>query len=149
MPDDSAARYAYDSAARHAYVVFPQTPGYAIHHPGGYSPLCVAKMEKDSGDAKDGGPVDPDISPSKILSGAMGIAVALAWNDAVKSIINRIYPGGGQTALVLYAIFVTIFVVAVVWAINAGNKIVQNVSDIRKEKLKNYGVHASGAFRTT
>lgn len=84
--------------------------------------------------------LNPELSAAKVFSGAMALAVALAWNEAVKSIINRYYPAdksGGHVAMVIYAIVMTIVVLFVVWAVNVGQKVTSTISEnmVRKKPI--------------
>ena len=47
------------------------------------------------------------------MNSAFGLATALAWNEAIKAIIQNIMPKGstGHTQLVLYAVFITVLYV--------------------------------------
>lgn len=49
------------------------------------------------------------------LMTAFGLVAGLAWNEAVKSLINSIYPGetNGLLAKFIYAIIITLFVVLI------------------------------------
>jgi hypothetical protein len=43
------------------------------------------------------------------MNTAFGLATALAWNEAIKAIIQNVMPkGSGHTQLVMYAVFVTV-----------------------------------------
>ena len=47
------------------------------------------------------------------MNSAFGLATALAWNEAIKAVIQNIMPKGstGHTQLIMYAVFVTILYV--------------------------------------
>lgn len=47
------------------------------------------------------------------ISAALGLVAGLAWNDAIKALIDSIYPnsGGGVAAKFIYAGIVTIAIV--------------------------------------
>ena len=47
------------------------------------------------------------------MNSAFGLATALAWNEAIKAVIQNIMPKGsnGHTQLVMYAVFVTVLYV--------------------------------------
>lgn len=48
------------------------------------------------------------------LTAALGLVAALAWNDAVKALIEQFFPlsrGGGVTAKFIYASILTLIVV--------------------------------------
>ena len=46
------------------------------------------------------------------MNTAFGLATALAWNEAIKSLIQNLLPkGSGHTQLLMYAVFVTILYV--------------------------------------
>ena len=49
------------------------------------------------------------------ISAALGLVAGLAWNDAVRSLIEYVYPRGANTLLAkfIYAAIVTVIVVAV------------------------------------
>ncbi len=50
------------------------------------------------------------------IATALGLVAGLAWNEAIKGLIDSIYPatsGGGLGAKFIYAIFVTIGIVIV------------------------------------
>lgn len=48
------------------------------------------------------------------ILGALGLVAGLAWNDAIKAFIEKVFPAGGDsiTAKFIYAILVTLAVVA-------------------------------------
>jgi len=48
------------------------------------------------------------------IATALGLVAGLAWNEAIKDLINSIYPsGGGLGAKFIYAIVITIAIVVV------------------------------------
>lgn len=51
------------------------------------------------------------------IAGAFGLVAGLAWNDAVKGLIDHLFPmaGGGVVAKFVYAILVTVLVVLLVY----------------------------------
>lgn len=56
---------------------------------------------------------------------AFGLVAALAWNEAIRSLIDRLFPalGSGVSLKFLYAILLTIFVVVVtVYLLKFSNK---------------------------
>lgn len=56
-----------------------------------------------------------------ILSGSLGLAAVLAWNDAVKASVDALFPinkRGGAKAMFVYAASVTVLVIIAVAAIN-------------------------------
>jgi len=53
-----------------------------------------------------------------LMTGAMGLVAALAWNDAIRKLFERIFGtqgSGDVTAMFIYAVVVTAAVVAVTW----------------------------------
>ena len=50
-----------------------------------------------------------------LVSGSFGLIAALAWNDAIKGLIDSFYnnPGEGLSARFIYAIVITVIVVVV------------------------------------
>jgi len=46
---------------------------------------------------------------------AMGLVAGLAWNEAIKSVIDQFFPSNGNSILIkfVYAIAVTIFIVII------------------------------------
>lgn len=64
------------------------------------------------------------INPTALATGALGVTVALAWNDAVLTAIDALFPRAADgnraaVATAAYAVVVTIFVVAAAAAYNA------------------------------
>lgn len=56
-----------------------------------------------------------------LIAGALGLVAALAWNEAVKALFEKIFgDASGLVAKFLYAIIVTIIVV---WVINKLSKL--------------------------
>jgi uncharacterized protein (DUF697 family) len=51
------------------------------------------------------------------IAAAFGLVAGLAWNDAVKSLIDHLFPiaGGGVAAKFVYAVLVTVLVVMLVY----------------------------------
>lgn len=49
------------------------------------------------------------------MTAALGLVAGLAWNDAVKSLIEKIYPAdkGGVLAKFWYAIIITLMIVLI------------------------------------
>lgn len=65
-------------------------------------------MREDVKDIK--GQVSQTIST--LMTTAFGLIAALAWNEAIKAIINQYLPSGdGMTGLLVYAILITIIAV--------------------------------------
>lgn len=55
---------------------------------------------------------------SGFIGGGLGLVAGLAWNDAISAFIKYLFPaeqGGGIVAKFVYAIFITIFVVLVMF----------------------------------
>lgn len=54
---------------------------------------------------------------SSLITSAFGLVAALAWNDAIKAILDRFFKkGDGLTAQLVYAVVITLFaVIATVW----------------------------------
>ncbi|MBI3572578.1 MAG: hypothetical protein HY092_00055 [Candidatus Kerfeldbacteria bacterium] len=49
-----------------------------------------------------------------LLLGGLSLVAALAWNDAVRQLFDRIFPkGGGLIAKFMYAVFVTVVIVII------------------------------------
>lgn len=47
-----------------------------------------------------------------LILGGLGVVAALAWNDAIQSFFNTLFPkGSGLIGKFIYAIFITIIVV--------------------------------------
>jgi hypothetical protein len=47
-----------------------------------------------------------------LITAAFGLVAALAWNEAIKAAVARVFPSGdGLTGLLVYAIIVTILAV--------------------------------------
>lgn len=64
------------------------------------------------------------INPTALATGALGVTVALAWNDAVLTAIDAIFPRAADgrraaAATAAYAVAVTLFVVAAAAVFNA------------------------------
>lgn len=54
-----------------------------------------------------------------ILTG-FGVVAGLAWNDAIKALIEHLFPkddGGGLVAQFVYAVIVTVFVVIIMFLV--------------------------------
>lgn len=68
------------------------------------------------------------INYTALASGALGLTLALAWNDAVVKTIQSFFPPkderGAARATLVYAIVVTILVIAVVAVINHTKRVV-------------------------
>jgi uncharacterized membrane protein len=49
------------------------------------------------------------------LTGALGLVAGLAWSDAIKALINILFPfaKGGLVAMFVYAVIITVVVVLV------------------------------------
>ena len=64
----------------------------------------------------------PPIEFAPLATGALAFTVALAWNDAVSQTIRGMFPGdargGAARATILYALAVTLLVIAVTMCIN-------------------------------
>lgn len=64
---------------------------------------------------------------TSIVTSALGLTLALAWNDAILKILGSIFPPHHEKyvarAMLLYAIFITIFVIVVVTIINKTRKV--------------------------
>lgn len=67
-------------------------------------------------------PAVPALNYAALATGALGISVALAWNEAVRRIITSAFPATDPQAsarvAVIYALCVTISVVALVATVN-------------------------------
>lgn len=71
-------------------------------------------------------------SMNQLAISAFGLVAALAWNDAIKSILDRfIQPGAGIISKLIYALIVT--ALALIITINLG-KILQKTTDIEENK---------------
>jgi hypothetical protein len=67
-----------------------------------------------------------------LMTGAMGLVAALAWNDAIRKLFERVFgtQGSGDiTAMFIYAVIITTAVVVVTYRLS---KIVQKMK--KKEK---------------
>ena len=67
------------------------------------------------------------IDYTALATGALGFTIALAWNDAVVKIIHSLFPTSGRAearATFLYALVITILVIAIAVAINHCRRIV-------------------------
>jgi len=55
--------------------------------------------------------------PTALMTAALGLVAALAWNNTIQSIFNKYYStGSGILPMLIYAIIVTIIaVIATVW----------------------------------
>jgi hypothetical protein len=71
------------------------------------------------------------LSASYIASTAMGLTVALAWNDAIRKAITKYEWQGGVWITFLYAIFVTLIVIFLVHFIQIGKNVINGT---KKEK---------------
>ncbi len=51
------------------------------------------------------------------MMGAFGLVAALAWNDAIKALIDNFFesPGDDIIARFIYAVIITVIVVVVTW----------------------------------
>jgi hypothetical protein len=53
-----------------------------------------------------------------LASASLGLVAALAWNDAIKATMRRVFgEGDSLPALYTYAILATVVAVAVVWSL--------------------------------
>lgn len=59
---------------------------------------------------------NPIVSANSVIQGAAGLVVALAWNEAAEKFIDVIipFPQNKVIATIVYAVFVTIIVIAFV-----------------------------------
>lgn len=60
-----------------------------------------------------------------LMTASVGMVAALAWDDAVKTVMDRYYPqkGEGVRAKVAYATTVTVFsVIATIWIAKSAKK---------------------------
>ena len=66
------------------------------------------------------------ININAVIAGALGFVVALAWNDAVNKSIKSFFPIRHENEIakvtIIYAIFITIFVIIVIYVINQTKK---------------------------
>lgn len=98
---------------------------------------------------------DAKLSFQSLIEGAFTLAAALAWNEAAKSIVNRVVPSEDSTddlesqvltpeerterakklenkkikANVIYAVIVTLFVLIIFFAWNTTRKAVKTIAD--------------------
>jgi len=66
-----------------------------------------------------------------LLSSALGLVAALAWNEAIKELIKIIFPEGSASSLIfkfLYAIAITLFAVGFIFYLS-------RLEEILKQKL--------------
>lgn len=54
------------------------------------------------------------------IAGGFGLVAGLAWNDAIKSLIEFIFPRSGDTVTIkfIYAAIITVLVVVVIMSLN-------------------------------
>ncbi len=79
------------------------------------------------------------LNGKRILSGALGLAAALAWNDAIKAAVDAVFPGnkkGSLKALFVYALAVTLIVIGMIAVANAAARHSETVSQAAKSVLK-------------
>jgi hypothetical protein len=87
------------------------------------------------------------LSLPSLIEGAFSLTAALAWNEAAKSIVNRVVPikDGEQDpnkkmkASIIYAILVTLFVVVMFVIYNTTRKAAGVVADGVKQAIANRG----------
>jgi len=63
---------------------------------------------------------------STLITAGFGLVAALAWNDAIKSIVAKVFgsPGDQITAMVIYALIITLVaVLATVWISRIAQKV--------------------------
>jgi len=67
------------------------------------------------------------INFTSVATSALGLTLALAWNDAILKILGSIFPSHHKKyvarAMLIYAVFITIFVIAIVAIINKARNI--------------------------
>lgn len=65
---------------------------------------------------------------SGLITSAFGLIAALAWNDAIKAVIEQFFPAAkGATGMVIYAVVITIIaVMAAVWIGRIATKIAES-----------------------
>jgi purine-cytosine permease-like protein len=72
-----------------------------------------------------------------LITGAFTFVAALAWNDAIQSIIRRyISSGKGIVSQLVYAILVTLVAVLAIMQINAVNTKLEKETEIMENRLK-------------
>jgi len=68
------------------------------------------------------------INYAALATGALGVTIALAWNDAVRTAVHSVFPPtdakGAARATFVYAILVTLLVIFAVAAINHARRLV-------------------------
>ena len=66
------------------------------------------------------------INVNAVIAGALAFTIALAWNDAVNKSIKSFFPIRHENDIakvtLIYAIFITIFVIIVIYLINKTKK---------------------------
>lgn len=69
-----------------------------------------------------------------LATAGFGLVAALAWNDAIQSIIKELYPeGSGVLSKVVYAIVITSFVVLITYILG---RMIQETSEEEDEGKK-------------
>lgn len=64
---------------------------------------------------------------SQLATAGFGLVAALAWNDAIQTFINRIFPtGSGLVSKITYALLVTAIAVSVTYILGKMNQQAKN-----------------------
>ena len=72
-----------------------------------------------------------------LITGAFTFVAALAWNEAIQSIIRRyISSGRGILSQLVYAILVTLIAILAIMQINSVNTKLEKETEIMKNRLK-------------
>lgn len=77
---------------------------------------------------------EPEINVGAMVTGAMTLAAALAWNESAKTIIRRVAgtQGDGVTASILYAVIVTLVVIVILKIYSRANRLVNQFAGDKK-----------------
>jgi hypothetical protein len=93
------------------------------------------------------------INYTALASGALGLTLALAWNDAVVKTIQSFFPPkderGAARATLAYAIVVTILVIIVVAIINHTRRVVYGFKPGKPEKHEGRDSERGSEWRET
>lgn len=64
---------------------------------------------------------------SQLATAGFGLVAALAWNDAIQTLINRIFPtGSGLVSKIIYALIITGVAVFITYLLGKMNQEAQN-----------------------
>ncbi len=71
------------------------------------------------------------------VTAALGLVAALAWNDAIRTLIAQLFPEETKSALIgkfTYAFIITVLAVAMIYYLNKADGILAKINKKRNDK---------------